>query len=104
MPTINHDDYLNMRLQEPEFQNEWLKQTIVDFANDGDYGEFFRALEQVIKARMTVTQFAEEIGINRVQLTDILHGKNQNPRLSTIFKILDGLGYSLSVEPKKKSA
>ena len=102
--TIKHEDFVNECLQENEFQQLYLQESIIEFAHDGDYSAFFRALEQVIKARMTVTQFAEEIGINRVQLTDILHGKNQNPRLSTIFKILDGLGYSLSVEPKKKSA
>ncbi len=96
--TIKFDDYLNEELQNPEFQQEWLRQTIIDYIEDGDYIEFFRALEQVIKARTTVTQFAEQVGMNRVQLVDILHGRTKAPSLITIGKILSGLGYTLDVK------
>ena len=85
-------------MQNPEFQQEWLRQTIIDYIEDGDYIEFFRALEQVIKARTTVTQFAEQVGMNRVQLVDILHGRTKAPSLITIGKILSGLGYTLDVK------
>ena len=96
--TIKFDDYLNEELQNPEFQQEWLRQTIIDYIEDGDYIEFFRALEQVIKALTTVTQFAEQVGMNRVQLVDILHGRTKAPSLITIGKILSGLGYTLDVK------
>ena len=96
--TIKFDDYLNEELQNPEFQQEWLRQTIIDYIEDGDYIEFFRALEQVIKARTTVTQFAEQVGMNRVQLVDILHGRTKAPSPITIGKILSGLGYTLDVK------
>lgn len=95
--TIKFDDYLNEELQNPEFQQEWLRQTILDYIEDGDYTEFFRALEQVIKARTTVTKFAEQVGINRVQLVDILHGRTKAPSLITVGKILSGLGYTLDI-------
>lgn len=99
--TIKFDDLLNTELQNPEFQKEWIRQTIVEYAQDGDYKEFFRALEQVIKARTTVKQFAESVGINRVQLIDILHGKTKSPSLMTVNKILSGLGYTLSIDDLK---
>lgn len=96
--TIDFDDFLNKELQNEEKQKEWLKQTIIEYTQDGDYSEFFRALEQVIKARTTVNQFANKVGMNRVQLIDILHGKTKAPSIITINKILSGLGYKLSLE------
>mgnify|MGYP004667092731 CR=1 FL=1 len=96
--TIDFDDFLNKELQNEEKQKEWLKQTILEYTQDGDYSEFFRALEQVIKARTTVNQFANKVGMNRVQLIDILHGKTKAPSIITINKILSGLGYKLSLE------
>ncbi len=96
--TIRFDDYLNKELQNPEFQQEWLRQTILEYTKDGDYVEFFRALEQVIKARTTVSKFAQQVGINRVQLVDILHGRTKTPSLLTIAKILSGLGYTIDLK------
>jgi len=98
--TIKHDDYVNKRLQDTEFQQIYLKESILEYIEDGDYCAFFLALERVIKARTTVKQFAEEIGMHRANLVDILHGKTKAPTLQTISKILDGLGYSLSITSK----
>ena len=96
--TIKFDEYLNEELKNLEFQQEWLRQTILEYIEDGDYMEFFRALEQVIKARTTVSQFAEQVGINRVQLVDILHGRTKKPSLVIIGKILQGLGYKIDLK------
>ena len=101
--TIKHEDYINKRLQDAEFQKLYLKESILAYVEDGDYSAFYRALEQVIKARTTVKQFAETIGIHRTNLTDILHCKTKAPTLLTISKILDGLGYTLSLDLKKAS-
>lgn len=98
--TINHEEYLNERLKDIEFQQLYLKESIMEYVEDGDYCAFYRALEQVIKARTTVKQFAEEIGMHRANLVDILHGKTKAPSLQTVSKILDGLGYTLSVDIK----
>ena len=96
--TISFEDDLLRQLQDPDFQQEWLKQTILDYIEDGDYVEFFKCLECVIKARTTVTEFAEKIGMNRVQLVDILHARTKTPSLLTIGKILSGLGYKIDVK------
>ena len=98
--TIKHDDYMIKRLQDPVSQKAWIKETMRDYIETGDYNAFFRGLEYVIKARMTIAQFAKNIGMDRVQLTDILHGKNKNPSLQTITKILSGFGYTLSIGEK----
>ena len=100
--TISHDEFMNLHLQNPDFQREWLSLSILEYAKDGDYTEFYRALEQVIKARGTVSEFAEAVGINRSNLIDLLHGRTKTaPNLTTISKILDGLGFTLSVSEKK---
>lgn len=97
---MKHEDYMIEQLKDPDFQKEWIYETVRDYIETGDYNSFFRGLEYVIKARMTVTQFAKNIGMDRVQLVDILHGKNKNPSLQTITKILSGFGYTLSVSEK----
>ena len=38
--TIKFDEYLNEELKNPEFQQEWLRQTILEYIEDGDYMEF----------------------------------------------------------------
>lgn len=96
--TIKFNDYLMEELQDPEFQQEWLKQTILEYIEDGDYIEFFKCLEYVIKARTTVSEFAKQVGMNRVQLVDILHGRTKTPSLVTIGKILSGLGYKIDLK------
>ena len=98
--TINHEQYLTERLKDTKFQQIYLKESILEYIEDGDYSAFYRALEQVIKARTTVKQFAEEIGMHRANLVDILHGKTKAPSLLTISKILNGLGYTLSIDTK----
>lgn len=96
--TIKFDDYLMTRMQDLEYRNEWLRVAILEYINDGDYSAFFNALEAVIKAQTTVSEFSKKIGMNRVQLIDILHGRTKNPSLPTIGKILAGLGYTLDIK------
>lgn len=98
--TIKHEEYINKRLQDNEFQQLYLKESILAYSEDGDYCAFYRALEQVIKARTTVKQFAEHIGMHRANLVDILHCKTKAPTLITVSKILNGLGYTLSLDLK----
>lgn len=97
---IKHEDFVNNWLQDKDNQEIFLKDSLLEFAEDGDYSEFFRSLEQVIKARTTVKQFAETIGMQRTNLVDLLHGKTKAPTISTINKILDGLGYEIKLQPK----
>ena len=100
--TISHDDYMNQKLQNLEFQKGWLKFSILDYIETGDYSEFYRALEQVIKARGTIKDFAQTTGIDRSNLTEILKCKTKSaPSIVTIGKILKGLGYTLTVEDLK---
>ena len=98
--TIKHNDFVNEWLQNKDNQNVYLRDSLLEFSEDGDYTEFFRSLEQVIKARTTVKQFAESIGMQRTSLVDLLQGRSKAPTIATINKILDGLGYEIKIQEK----
>ena len=70
---------------------------VIEYAKDGDYTLFFKSLERVIKARGSVSKFAEEIDLNRSNLCNILKGKVQ-PSFDTTMKILRGLGADIEVK------
>ena len=98
--TIKHNDFVNEWLQDLESQNIYLRDSLLEFSEDGDYTEFFRPLKQVIKARTSVKQFAESIGMHRTNLVDLLHGRTKAPTIATINKILDGLEYEIKIQLK----
>ena len=100
MANIDFDEYLQEKLKNPEYQREWLRTTAFEYIRTGNYKDFFSDLEDVIKANTTVTEFARKIDMDRVQLTKILKGKTKAPTITTINKILDGLGYEIKIQQK----
>jgi len=99
--TKSHDDFMQERLQNEEFQYAWLRQCIEDYIQDGDFAVFYRAIERVVKARTSISQLARELNMNRGNLSEILNGKVE-PKMQTTFKILKSLGYEITIS--KKSA
>lgn len=100
--TKSHDEYMQERLKDEEFQYEWLRQSIEDYIFDGDFSAFYRAIERVVKARTTVSQLARDLNMNRGNLSEILNGKIE-PKMQTMLKILGSLGYEITLT-KKESA
>lgn len=100
--TISHDDFMQERLKDEEFQYAWLRQCIEDYVQDGDFAVFYRAIERVVKVRTSVSQLARDLNMNRGNLSEILNGKIE-PKMQTAFKILKGLGYEITLT-KKASA
>ena len=97
---INFKDDLIERLQDPEYQKEFLNVSLEEYIEDGDFKSFFKSLEYVIKARGSVTEFAQKVNLNRRNLYELFKGE-QKPQLDTVIKILKELGYSLKVAYKK---
>lgn len=95
--TISHDDFMQEKLKDKEFQYAWLKQTMQDYINDGDFTTFYRAIERVVKARTTVSQLAKDLKMDRSNLSEILNGKKE-PRMQTTIKILEALGYEITLK------
>ena len=101
--TKSHDDFMQEQLQNDEFQYAWLRQSIEDYIQDGDFAVFYRAIERVVKARTTVSQLARDLNMNRGNLSEILNGKVE-PKMQTAFKILKGLGYEIVLTKKAANA
>lgn len=90
------DDYMTKQLQDEEFARDYLNESFMDYINDGNFNVFFRSLERIVKARMSVRQFAKEAEIDRTNLYDLFKGKKK-PQLKTVLKILAKLGYTLKI-------
>ena len=93
---ITHEEHMNKVLQDEEYQKMYLDSAIQEFITDGDYDLFFQSLEQVIKSRMSVSEFSQKTGITRTALYEMFKGERV-PRLDTIGKLLKELGYTLHI-------
>ena len=96
LENITHEEHMNSVLQDEEYQKMYLNSAIQEFIADGDYDLFFQSLEQVVKARMSISELSQKTGITRAALYEMFKGKRV-PRLDTIGKLLKELGYSLQV-------
>ena len=96
------DDHLE-RLQDTEYQKEWLELTLNEFLEDGNIETFIRCLTDVVKVRVKtsgrgeISRLAKELKIDRSNLSEIVNGDKQ-PRLKTAFKLLNGLGYKYDIK------
>lgn len=90
-----NEDILN-RLKDAEYQKEFLNASLEDYMTDGDFKSFYKSLELVIKARGSVSEFAKNAKLNRRNLYSLFNGE-KTPRLDTIVKLLNELGYSLKI-------
>ena len=100
--TKSHNDAMLENLKDEDFQYAWLRQSIEDYIQDGDFSVFYRAIERVVKSRTTISQLARDLNMNRGNLSEILNGKVE-PKMQTAFKILNKLGYEITLS-KKASA
>lgn len=80
---INFKDDLIERLQDPEYQREFLNVSLEEYIEDGDFKSFFKSLEYVIKARGSVTEFAQKVNLNRRNLYELFKGE-QKPRFDLL--------------------
>ena len=94
---ITHEKHMQEVLQDEEYQKEYLRLNIEEYAKTGDYSLFFKSLERVIKSRTTVSQLAKDLDMNRSNLSNILKGKVK-PSFDTTMKILKGLGAEIEVK------
>ena len=93
---ITHEEHMKNVLQDEEYQKMYLNAAIEEFITDGDYDLFFQSLEQVVKARMSISELSQKTGITRAALYEMFKGERV-PRLDTIVKLLKELGYTLHV-------
>jgi probable addiction module antidote protein len=98
MATVNYQEGLLKRLQDPEYASEYLNEAL----KEGSQEMFMLALRDVAKAK-GISQVAKETNLNRETMYRMLSEKG-NPNLSSLNKLLDTLGLTLSIGRKESAA
>jgi len=98
MGTVNYQEGLLERLQDPEYASEYLNEAL----KKGPQEIFMLALRDVAKAK-GISQAAREANLNRETMYRMLSEKG-NPNLSSLNKLLDTLGLTLSIGMKRSVA
>ena len=75
---------------------DFLDSAFGEYIKTGDFDCFYRSLELVIKAQSTMDGFAKKINISKMGLYNVIKGKKE-PKITTLVKIFNGLGYTLKV-------
>lgn len=92
--TKDYKEYLKANLEDPNEAAEYLNAAI----EDGDEKVFLLALRDVAEAR-GIANVATEAKLNRESTYRMLSDQG-NPRLSSLWSLLDSLGLRLIVESK----
>jgi probable addiction module antidote protein len=83
----------------PEEAHAYLEAVLEDFAKDSNTEALLLALRTIAEAQGGIPELAKRIGMEKMTLYKAL-SEEGNPRLSTIWSILHGLGYRLRLEPQ----
>lgn len=94
--TLDLEKYLINDLKTEEDFKLYLNASLKDYLEDGDFNSFCRALEIVIKAKDSISNFAKKVGMSRTHLYSLFKNEKE-PKFSTIVKIFQELGYELEV-------
>ena len=98
MATVNYQKGLLKRLQEPGYATEYLNEAL----KEGLQEVFMMALRDVAKAK-GISLVAKEAELNRESMYRML-SKKGNPNFSSLNKLLDTLGLTLTIEMKESAA
>ncbi|OGQ93678.1 MAG: putative addiction module antidote protein [Deltaproteobacteria bacterium RIFOXYC2_FULL_48_10] len=98
MATANYKEGLSERLQNPVYAVEYLNEAL----REGSQEIFMLALRDVAKAK-GISMVAKETDLNRETMYRMLSAKG-NPNLSSLNKILNTLGLTLTIETKGNAA
>ncbi len=94
----NWNDYMQDYLSEsPENLIGYLETSFEEFENDGDIGALLLAIKRVAELKGGISELSRKTNLSRQNLYKIFSHK-VNPRLDTIIKILNALGYTFSIK------
>jgi len=85
-------------MKDPEEATEYLKSSFDEYSIDGDIEALLTAIKSVAKAQGGMTELAKKTNLNRQALYKTL-SKNGNPKIKTLWSVLNSLGYRLTLEP-----
>ncbi|MDB4265111.1 transcriptional regulator [bacterium] len=91
-------EYHMGKLSDPAEAKAYLEMALEDLHKEGDREGFLLALRDVTEAQGGVTQLLEQTKLKPAGVYKAL-SEDGNPTLSTLDRILGGLGLRLSIEP-----
>ena len=94
-------EFMIETLQDPDECIGLLEVAIEEYQEDGDTKALMRIIEHIAKAQGGITKLSKDANINRQNLYKLFSCET-SPRLDTITKILQALGFSLCVQPAYK--
>ncbi len=98
MITASYQEGLLNRLQEPKYASDYLNEALKEMSQE----VFMLALRDVAKAK-GISLAAREANLNRETMYRMLSEKG-NPNLSSLNKLLDTLGLTLTIGMKESAA
>lgn len=87
---------MNLHIDEHLETDQDVQEFLADMAENGTITDFVHALSIVAKAK-GMTEIAEKAGVSRASLYKSLSADG-NPRYATINKIINALGFRLTVQ------
>ena len=100
--TDSYDDWVISRLaKNPKLAREYLSTILKDSIAHNDSQVFLRALKQVV-ASQGIGNVAKSAGVRRESLSRSLSAKG-NPRIDTLFSIINAIGLQLTIKPTRKA-
>ena len=98
MATVDYKKGLLNRLQDPGYASDYLNEALKEDSQE----VFMLALRDVTRAK-GIAKTASESNLNRETMYRMLSEKG-NPNLSSLNKLLDTLGLTLSIDMKKTTS
>lgn len=82
----------------PKEIKSYLAISLEEYQKDGDERAFLSALAFAAKISGGFSKLSKKTGLNRENLYRALSTKRSDPRLSTIRRVLNALGFSLAIK------
>lgn len=101
MPVKNYRDDLLLRLSDPDYSAQYLKAALDETLEDGNMEAFLLALRNIVDAKGSVQEVANNAEISRQHLHRLLSGSG-NPTLETLASVLHAVGLTIDFRPLAK--
>ena len=100
-PSVPFEKHHFEFLSDPERARAYLEVALEEYARDHNRSALLLALKDVASARGGMGRLARQANLNRAHVYRALSAEG-NPRLDTMERILNSLGFRLSIEPLAK--
>ena len=92
MKTVDHEDWINQKLQNPEFAAEYLNAA----SEEDDPRIYLTALRQVVQARGGIKEIAKKTHLSKETLYRTLSSRG-NPTIKTLTAVLRATGLKMAI-------